>query len=337
MSTTSLPKPVTKLGFDPDYLATFENKLFIDGPETQRRLINFFALLLFATVIATYGVLSGSTATVIGAMIVAPLMGPIMATTAAVVMGSSRRALHAFGLTMAGIIAVIIASYLLSWIVPDVTISFTSNPEIASRINPGLYALLTALGAGAAGAFITSRAEIADSIGGVAIAISLVPPLCVVGIALQQGQLDAASGALLLFATNYLAILLAGGIVLALVGLGKSNATEGSARTRKRGFALFVIGMLVVAIPLSLTSYQAVVSARDNRIATTEVEKWLEGTTYVVDAVKVNDRITIVTVEGNGALKSLQPLANNLASTLKRPILVNLRTIPVQIGASTGP
>jgi uncharacterized hydrophobic protein (TIGR00271 family) len=337
MSTTSLPKPVTKLGFDPDYLATFENKLFIEGPETRRRLTNFFALLLLATVIATYGVLSGSTATVIGAMIVAPLMGPIMATTAAVVMGSSRRALHAFGLTMAGTIAVIIASYLLSWMVPDVTISFTSNPEIASRINPGLYALLTALGAGAAGAFITSRAEIADSIGGVAIAISLVPPLCVVGIALRQGQLDAAGGALLLFATNYLAILLAGGIVLALVGLGKSSATEGSARTRKRGFALFVIGMLVVAIPLSLTSYQAVVSARDNRIATTEVEKWLEGTTYVVDAVKVNDRITIVTVEGSGALKSLQPLANNLASTLKRPILVTLRTIPVQIGASTGP
>jgi uncharacterized hydrophobic protein (TIGR00271 family) len=337
MSTTSLPKPVTKLGFDPDYLATFENKLFVEGPETWRRLTNFFALLLFATLIATYGVLSGSTATVIGAMIVAPLMAPIMATTAAVVLGSSQRALRAFVLTIAGIVTVIIASYLLSWIVPDVTISFTSNPEIASRTNPGLYALLTALGAGAAGAFITSRAEIADSIGGVAIAISLVPPLCVVGIALQQGQLDAAGGALLLFATNYLAILLAGGMVLALVGLGKSSATEGSARTRQRGFALFIAGMLLVAIPLTVSSYQAVVHANENRIATTEVEKWLEGTTYTVDSVRVNDRITIVTVEGNGGLNSLQILANNLASTLKRPILVSLRTIPVQTGASTGP
>jgi uncharacterized hydrophobic protein (TIGR00271 family) len=337
MSTTSLPKPVTKLGFDPDYLATFENKLFVEGPETWRRLTNFFALLLFATTIATYGVLSNSTATVIGAMIVAPLMAPIMATTAAVVMGSSRRALLAFGLTAAGIIAVVITSFILSWIVPDITISFTSNPEIASRINPGLYALLTALGAGAAGAFIISRAEIADSMGGVAIAISLVPPLCVVGIALQQGQWDAAGGAMLLFATNYLAILLAGGIVLAVVGLGKSGASEGSARTRQRGFALFIAGILLVAIPLSLTSYQAVVRANENRIATTEVEKWLEGTTYTVDTVRVNDRITLVTVEGSGALNSLQSLANNLASTLKRPMLVKLRTIPVQTGASTGP
>jgi uncharacterized hydrophobic protein (TIGR00271 family) len=337
MTTTSLPKPVTKIGFDPDYLATFENKMFVEGPETRRRLTNFFALLLFATLIATYGVLSGSTATVIGAMIVAPLMGPIMATTAAVVMGSSRRALHAFGLTLAGVAAVISASFILSWIVPDVTISFTSNPEIASRINPGLYALLTALGAGAAGAFIISRAEIADSMGGVAIAISLVPPLCVGGIALQQGQLDAAGGAMLLFATNYLAILLAGGIVLAVVGLGKANASEGSARTRQRGFALFVAGTLLVVIPLSLTSYQAVVSANENRMATAEVEKWLEGTTYAVDAVRVNERITIVTVEGSGAINSLQALANSLASTLQRPMLVNLRTIPIQTGASTGP
>ena len=81
MSTNTLPTPVAKLGFDPDYLPAFKDKLFIEGIQTARRLTNFFALLLFATVITTYGVLSASTATVIGAMIVAPLMGPIMATT----------------------------------------------------------------------------------------------------------------------------------------------------------------------------------------------------------------------------------------------------------------
>src|SRR5947209_6791869 len=194
MSLHTEPVPFTKLGFDSAYLSTFEDKTFIEGPQTARRLMNFFVLLLTATVIATYGVLSNSTATVIGAMIVAPLMGPIMATTAAVVMGSLPRATRALVLVIAGIVSVIAFSYLLSWVVPDVTISFTSNGEITSRINPGLYSLLTALGAGAAGAFITSRAEIADSIGGVAIAISLVPPLCVVGISLRQGQLDAASG-----------------------------------------------------------------------------------------------------------------------------------------------
>jgi uncharacterized hydrophobic protein (TIGR00271 family) len=336
MSTTTAT-PVTKLGFDPDYLPAFEDKLFLEGPQTARRLTNFFALLLFATVIATYGVLSDSTATVIGAMIVAPLMAPIMATTAAVVMGSSQRALHAFGLTIAGILTVIIFAYLLSSVVPDVTISFTSNGEIISRINPGLYALLTALGAGAAGAFITSRAEIADSMGGVAIAISLVPPLCVVGISLQQGQLDATAGALLLFFTNYLAILLAGGVVLLIVGLGKVAVTQEHGRIRRRGLALFVVGILLVAIPLTLTTVQAVTRSVQNQRATAEVNAWLEGTSFQVVAVNVNDKFVFATVEGSGELKPTQQLANQLAAALNRPVFVNLRTLPAQLSASSGP
>ena len=228
MSANSEPALFTKLGFDPAYQSTFEDKLFIEGPQTARRLVTFFTLLLLATVIANYGVLSNSTATVIGAMIVAPLMGPMMATTSAVVMGSLPRALRAFALTVAGIIAVILFSFLLSLIVPSFTISFTSNGEITSRINPGLYALLTALGAGAAGAFIISRAEIADALGGVAIAISLVPPLCVVGISLRCGQMSAARGSFLLFMTNFLAILFAGGVVLMIVGVGKSAVSIGA-------------------------------------------------------------------------------------------------------------
>ena len=337
MSSTARPSSITKLGFDPDYLQSFEDKLFIEGLQTARRLTNFFVLLLFATVIATYGVLSGSTATVIGAMIVAPLMGPIMATTAAVVMGSSQRALRAFSLTIVGIVTVIVAAYLLSWVVPDVTISFTSNGEITSRINPGLYALLTALGAGAAGAFITSRAEIADSMGGVAIAISLVPPLCVVGISLQQGQLDAAGGALLLFLTNYLAILLAGGVLFLILGLGKMAAAWEHAQVRRRGLALFVVGILLVSIPLTLTTMDAVSRAIANNNAAREIQQWLEGTSYQVVAVNVNDRVVVATIEGSGETNSTQQLADRLAEALGRPVLVNLRTLPALLGTSSNP
>ena len=107
--------------------------MFIEGPHTTRRLTNFFVLLLLATVIATYGVLSNSTATVIGAIIVAPLMGPIMATAAAVVMGSSRRMLRALGLVPAGIASVILLSMALTWIVPDVVISFRHASHLESR------------------------------------------------------------------------------------------------------------------------------------------------------------------------------------------------------------
>ncbi len=337
MSVISQPALFTKLGFDPAYLPTFEDKLFIEGPQTARRLTNFFTLLLLATVIATYGVLSNSTATVIGAMLVAPLMGPMMATTSAVVMGSVSRALRAFALTVVGIVAVIIFSYLLSWIVPEFTISFTSNGEITSRITPGLLALFTALGAGAAGAFIISRAEIADALGGVAIAISLVPPLCVVGISLRCGQMSAAKGSFLLFVTNFLAILFAGGVVFVVLGLGKSVVSRELTRFRHRGLMLFAAGLLLVTIPLSLTSYQSIIQAEENNTATAAVQKWLEGTSYQVNTVSVNDRVVTVSVEGSGQTKPLRQLANQLAVALGQPVGVNLITLPAQMATSGSP
>jgi uncharacterized hydrophobic protein (TIGR00271 family) len=323
-----------KLGFDPGYLEEFEAKVFIEGIQARRRLVNFFVLLLLATVIATYGVLSNSTATVIGAMIVAPLMGPIMATAAAVVMGSAQRTWRSLALVILGVLSVILLSTLLTLIVPGITISFTNNGEIASRINPGLFALLTALGAGAAGAFITSRAEIADSMGGVAIAISLVPPLCVVGISISQGEWLAAGGALLLFMTNFFAILFAGGLVFMSLGLGRLALEETQVQLRYRSFVLITLGTLLVTIPLFLTGYRSVTNAIATNKATDVVQEWLHGTTDQIVTVSVNGQLIAVSVEGIDQLKSVDDLAEELEKTLQHPVTVTLRVIPTKIEVS---
>jgi uncharacterized hydrophobic protein (TIGR00271 family) len=333
-STSDLQALGRKISFDPGYLEAFQTKVFIEGPKTARRLTNFFVLLLLATVIATYGVTSDSTATVIGAMIVAPLMGPIMATAAGVVMGSAQRTIRSLGLVIVGVISVILFSFLLVQILPDISISFTENHEIASRISPGLVALLTALASGAAGAYITLREEIADSMGGVAISISLVPPLCVVGLSLAQGNQDAAGGAMLLFLTNFLAIMLAGGIVFLLSGLGQLAVTDDLARVRRNGFILVVVATLLVAIPLGVTSYQAVDGALETRAAQGDVSKWLAGTNHQSVSVSVRDKLVIATVEGSGELHPLNELADQLAQTLERPVVVNLRVVPSQMEAS---
>jgi uncharacterized hydrophobic protein (TIGR00271 family) len=269
-------------------------------------------------------------------MIVAPLMGPIMATAAAIVMGSTQRALRSLALVVLGVIAVILLSTVLTWIVPDVSISFTENGELASRISPGLIALLTALAAGAAGAYITAREEISDSMGGVAIAISLVPPLCVVGISINQGRWDAALGALTLFLTNFLAILLAGGVTFGLIGLGRLAVTTAHVRVRRNAFVLIVIATLLVAIPLGITSYGTVTSALESRKAAGEVNRWLAGTSHQLVATTVEGRRVTVLVEGDGELRPLEQLANDLAATLGRPVLVRLRVVPSQSQASNG-
>ncbi|MFV9505538.1 MAG: DUF389 domain-containing protein [Oscillochloridaceae bacterium umkhey_bin13] len=337
MATSSVTPETVTFGFDPAYLSTFENKLFIEGPTTARRLFNFFVLLLLATLIATYGLLSSSTATVIGAMIVAPLMGPIMATTAAVVMGSLPRALAAGGLVVLGVLSVIITALFLANLVPDGGIAFASNSEITSRIQPNLYALLTALGSGAAGAFILSREEIADSIGGVAIAISLVPPLCVVGIALQQGELAAALGAFILFLTNCLAILLAGGLVLWMVGLGRLAAGFEQIQLRRKGFIIFALGVLIVSIPLSITSYEAINLRLTTNQATSTIQTWLEGSNHEVMAVNLSGDRIYATIEGSGELPPAVTLAEALASNLRRPINLKLRRISTEVVTAPPP
>jgi uncharacterized hydrophobic protein (TIGR00271 family) len=327
MTTPSGSSALPKFRIDPGFVQEFQHNIFIEGPETGRRLVNFFALLLFATVIATYGVLSDSTATVIGAMIVAPLMGPIMALTAGVIMGSLERAARALLLVAVGVVTVIACSYVLTFIVPSITISFDTNSQITSRVNPGLLALLTALASGGAGAYIVARKELADSMGGVAIAISLVPPLCVVGISLSQRQWDAAAGALLLYVTNFVAILLAGGLTLWLSGLNEVNAQVGAHRVRRQGFVLIVLATLLVAVPLTLTARRVIGDAVDTSTARSQTQAWLAGTALDLVSVEVNGDEVAAVLSGVEPTREPQTLAAQLARALGRPVELKVHVL----------
>lgn len=335
MSTPIDTRPfVRRFGFDPEYRDEFAKKLFFEGNDRGPKIKNFFVLLLLAAAIATFGVISDSTATVIGAMIVAPLMTPIMAMAAAVVLASPQRMANAFGLVAAGVISVIALSWLLAWLVPDVALSFYENSQITSRVSPGLVALLSALASGAAGAYIISRKEIADSMGGVAIAISLVPPLCVVGIAINKLEWSSAVGAFTLFVTNFLAILLAGGLTFVLDGVGRSSQTEEHVRMRRRAFTAIGIATVLIAIPLSITSWRVINDALETRAVNQLVGEWLAPTDYDVANVEVNGQQIKAVVEGAGDLPALQPLANTIGKKLGRRVVVDMRTIPSQVAES---
>ncbi len=209
--------------FTPADVPPFEDKLFFEGDKRRVNLERFAVLLFLSTVIATYGVLGDSTATIIGAMIIAPLMIPIMGTAAGLVMGDMGRAGRSFLKVVGGVAGVIFTAWFIGSFLNTTVVSFTTNSAITGRISPSLTDLAIALASGAAGAFAMSRSDVADSLPGVAISISLVPPFCVVGIGLSAGEWSVASGAMLLFLTNFLSILLAGGGVLALLGFERGQ------------------------------------------------------------------------------------------------------------------
>jgi uncharacterized hydrophobic protein (TIGR00271 family) len=217
--------------FTPADVPELESKLFFEGDRSRRHLVRFTVLLFLSAVIAVQGVIEDSTATVIGAMIIAPLMNPILATTAALVMGNGPRAWRSFLLVVSGTLGVIVLAAMFGTVAVHI-VDFSTNSQITGRVTPRLLDLVVALAAGTAGAFAMSRDDVADSLPGVAVSIALVPPLCVVGISLSAGEWDHTWGALLLFLTNLLSILLAGGAIFALLGLGKAT-TEGTRQLDK--------------------------------------------------------------------------------------------------------
>jgi uncharacterized hydrophobic protein (TIGR00271 family) len=158
-----------------DDIDRMTQRLYIrSGDDRARKWSAFWVLLLLASVIATTGVIADSTATVIGAMIVAPLMTPILGTALAIVLADRRQALQNAGLVVAGSALVVAVAYLLGLL--DVApVLADTNSQVAGRVNPALADLVGALATGAVGAFALVRYDVSDTLPGVAIAISLVP------------------------------------------------------------------------------------------------------------------------------------------------------------------
>ena len=314
--------------FTPDDVQPFEAKLFFEGDRRRINLERFAVLLFLSTVIAAYGVLADSTATVIGAMIIAPLMIPIMATAAGLVMGDMRRAGRALLTVFGGIAGVIFTAWFIGTFLNTTVVSYTTNTQIVGRISPSLTDLAIALACGAAGAFAMSRSDVADSLPGVAISISLVPPLCVVGIGLSGGEWTVAWGAMLLFLTNLLSILLAGGGTLALLGLSAASTQELTGTARRRAFTYIAIGTLIIAIPLAATTVQVARETQTELHIERATKEWLAETGYEVSRVTADGNQVLVIVDGTGDPPPATAFAAELKSALGAQTRVKFKFFP---------
>lgn len=317
--------------FTPEDVPPFEAKLFFEGDKSRVNLERFAVLLFLSTVIAAYGIVGDSTATVIGAMIIAPLMIPIMATAAGLVMGDMERAGRSLLIVLAGVVGTIGVAWFIGFFLTTSVISYTTNTQITSRVSPSLTDLMIALACGAAGAFAMSRPDVADSLPGVAISISLVPPLCVVGLGLAGAEWGVAWGAMLLFLTNFLSILLAGGGTLALLGLSAASTKQLENDKRRRAFIFVVMGVLIVAIPLAATSIQVAEEAIAEYQTKSLVRQWLRGSSLELNQVDANGNKINVIITGDGDTPPLSDLATGLQSTLDPRIQLELKIVPSKI------
>jgi uncharacterized hydrophobic protein (TIGR00271 family) len=193
-----------------------ERKELIQRIETGAQSdADFIIMMILSVSLASLGLLEGSTAVIIGAMIVAPLMGPLVAAGLALVQANVRLFKKGLVVTTIGLLLGLVVSLVFGVLNPG----FEPSLEIEARGEPDLLDLGIAFASGMAAAYASGRSKVATTLAGVAIAAALVPPLAVVGIALTNDRLLIASNASILLITNLVAIILGAAMVFRLFGV----------------------------------------------------------------------------------------------------------------------
>ena len=304
------------------------DNLFFENPGGVQKQVGFWVLLILSTAIATLGIMADSTAVVIGAMLVAPLMTPIMGVSVAIVNGWPRRVSLAFATVAGGVAVSVGVAWILAAWVPQL-VPPAANSQIASRIAPTLIDLLIAVAAGAAGAYATIDKRVSSSITGVAIAVALVPPLGVVGIMLKVGEFGDAGGAFLLFLTNLVAIILAASLVFVVGGLVPIDEFRKNREKTRTAVATVALAALVITVPLFFTSEGILVSATRQSTVQQVTEGWLsDSESLSLDRVIVSTDDVSVTISGEGEVPSVAELETLLVDALDAAISVEVEFFP---------
>jgi uncharacterized hydrophobic protein (TIGR00271 family) len=241
---------------------------------------DFFLFVLLSATIATLGLLIDSPATIIGAMLVAPLMSPIIGIGLASITGDTTLLTGSTSSLIRGAVLAIILAFLLTWVNSFLPFaSLQSNDltqELLARTLPSPIDLSIALAGGLAAAFALALPNLSAALPGVAIATALMPPLCTVGACLALGRLDLAGGAFLLFITNAVTIAFAATASFFLLGFGP-RTTKRRIFSVPRSLFLSALLTLVLLVPLTTLSVrfvqQAAESAKINTIVHEEVEQ----------------------------------------------------------------
>ena len=289
--------------------------------------LSYYVLLLLSVVIATLGLLANSSATIIGAMIVAPLMGPIVGIAFAMVMANRRLLSRASVALFSGIFLAIATSALVCRMIGIETLT----SEIQARISPTLIDLWVALAAGAAGAYATSNRQIANALPGVAIAVALVPPLSVVGIGIALLSQSVAFGALLLFLTNLVGIIFSSALVFLM-------ERYGSIARAKRGLFLGIAALLMIGIPLGFSFQNLLLQERIRQ----EISQILRKETLTfsdrdIRYLRVQRRRTELLVQLEVASpvdsiteRQVELVRNFLQKSLGKPTILDVTIIPIE-------
>lgn len=236
--------------------------------------IEYYILTVLSCLIATAGLIQSSTAAIIGAMVVAPLMTPILAFSLGVIWGDISLIRTSVFSLFKGIIISLTISSGLAFVIPMEGYS----PEIMARTSPSIFDIVVAFASGLVGAYGNANKRISNTLVGIAIAVALMPPLCTIGIGIGTLNKTVASGAALLFLINLVSISLAGAIVYWAMHIHPNTVDEGI--VRKRAIYQILISLFIltaISIPIAIYMKNGFLSSRATRTAGEIIQSELPG------------------------------------------------------------
>ena len=291
--------------------------LFHEGEALLPFLRRYVTTMSLSVAMAVLGIRANSPTVVIGAMMVAPLMGPVLAVAAALVMGWHRRFLVSLLLCTVASAGAVVLALAIALLLPGQSGSLPS--ELLARTSPNLVDLAVALAAGAAGAYGYVQERSGDALAGAAVAVALVPPLAVVGMSLADGEMDLARGAGFLFLANVTGITLSGALTFVVSGFVPGRPLVAA---RWPTFRWIAVAVLAVAIPIHFGRATLIPLTEQSGTVQEAVENWTGfvpfGTDIVDIEVDVKDGVTIIDLilTSEGRLPPVRDLAASLAADL---------------------
>lgn len=298
---------------------------------------DYFLLVFLSCAIATFGLITDSVAVIIGAMLIAPLMSPILALSLSSVAGEPRIYRRALTAMILGSLLAIILSALLGWVNTILPFGFLTElpKEIVVRSKPSPFDLGIALAGGAAAAYALAQPHLSAALPGVAISTALMPPLCTVGIGIAIREPQILVGALLLFLTNFAAISFAGIVVFAVLGFRPVHP-ELEWHHVPRGLLTSAGLVTVITIPLMILTLRFVSESSLNRKITQAVS---ENIVHYTDAQLVDIQIEkegdafslLVTARAarQPTYQQLLDLQTEITTQLQLPVALKLIVVPM--------
>jgi uncharacterized hydrophobic protein (TIGR00271 family) len=317
-------------------------ELYQDANDSRQFDVVYFAMLVLACLIALLGLLLNSPAVIIGAMLISPLMGPILACGLALTIAdwsSGKKAARNVALSVAEVIIIACLATRLSPL-------RVATPEILARTNPNLMDLLIAFFSGIAGTMaLSSRKTAMTILPGVAIATAVIPPLATVGYGIGTAQWAIASGALMLFITNFAAIVLSAGLVFLLIGVRpRSVDPERQNFIARYRITIAVLVLLALSVPLMRTLMSAAhqVQLRDevSRLLRQRLPKAEE---RQLDSVKLQvskDHVEVAAIVQTSRFidpEEVLALQKELSKQIGRPVRLELQQLQLARKETTSP